>query len=66
METKLAEALAHPGPVLVDAVVNRTELVMPPKVTAGMAKGFSLYMMKAVFNGRVDEIVELAVSNLRR
>ena len=66
VETKLAEALAHPGPVLVDAVVNRTELVMPPKVTAGMAKGFSLYMMKAVFNGRVDEIVELAVSNLRR
>ena len=66
VETKLAEALAHPGPVLVDAVVNRMELAMPPKVTAEMAKGFSLYMMKAVLNGRLDEIVEMAVSNLHR
>ncbi len=66
VESKLAEALAHPGPVLVDAVVNRMELAMPPKVTAEMAKGFTLYMLKAVLNGRGDEIVELAKSNLRR
>jgi pyruvate dehydrogenase (quinone) len=66
VESKLAEALSHPGPVLVDAVVNRMELAMPPKVTAEMAKGFTLYMLKAVLNGRGDEIVELARSNLRR
>jgi pyruvate dehydrogenase (quinone) len=66
VEEKLAEALAHPGPVLVDAVVNRMELAMPPKVTAEMAKGFTLYMAKAVLNGRCDEIVELARSNLLR
>jgi pyruvate dehydrogenase (quinone) len=66
VEGKLAEALAHPGPVLVDAVVNRMELAMPPKVTAEMAKGFTLYMLKAVLNGRGDEIVELARSNLLR
>ncbi|MGF7055348.1 pyruvate dehydrogenase (quinone) [Bosea sp. OAE752] len=66
VESKLAEALAHPGPVLVDAVVNRMELAMPPKVTAEMARGFTLYMLKAVLNGRGDEIVELAKSNLRR
>jgi pyruvate dehydrogenase (quinone) len=66
IESKLAEALSHPGPVLVDAVVNRMELAMPPKVTAEMAKGFTLYMLKAVLNGRGDEIVELARSNLRR
>jgi pyruvate dehydrogenase (quinone) len=63
---KLAEALAHPGPVLVDAVVNRMELAMPPKITAEMAKGFTLYMLKAVLNGRGDEIIELAQSNLWR
>jgi pyruvate dehydrogenase (quinone) len=66
VEGKLADALAHPGPVLIDAVVNRMELAMPPKVTAEMAKGFTLYMVKAVLNGRADEIVELVRSNLRR
>jgi pyruvate dehydrogenase (quinone) len=66
VQEKLAEALAHPGPVLIDAVVNRMELAMPPKVTAEMAKGFTLYMLKAVLNGRADEIVELARSNLLR
>ncbi|OWJ68932.1 ubiquinone-dependent pyruvate dehydrogenase [Inquilinus limosus] len=66
VEDRIAEALAHPGPVLIDAVVNRMELAMPPKVTTEMAKGFSLYMLKAVLNGRVDEVVELARSNLRR
>ncbi len=66
VESKLAEALAHPGPVLVDAVVNRMELAMPPKVTAGMAKGFTLYMLRAVMSGRGDEVVELARSNLLR
>jgi pyruvate dehydrogenase (quinone) len=66
VETKIAEAMRHPGPVLIDAVVNRMELAMPPKVTAEMATGFTLYMVKAVLNGRADEIVELARSNLRR
>ena len=66
VEAKLAEALSHPGPVLVDAVVNRMELAMPPKITAEMAKGFTLYMLNAVMSGRGDEIVELARTNLRR
>jgi pyruvate dehydrogenase (quinone) len=65
VETKLAEAMAHDGPVLIDAVVNRMELAMPPKVTAEMAKGFTLYMLKAILNGRADEVVELARTNLR-
>ena len=39
---------------------------MPPRVTAEMAKGFALYMLKAVLSGRGDEIVELARTNLRR
>jgi pyruvate dehydrogenase (quinone) len=42
------------------------ELAMPPKVTVEMAKGFTLYMLKAVLNGRVDEIVEPAHRNLQR
>jgi pyruvate dehydrogenase (quinone) len=66
VEGRLAEALAHPGPVVVDAVVNRMELAMPPKVTAQMAKGFTMYMVRAVLNGRADEVVELALTNVRR
>ena len=66
VDAGIAEALSHDGPVLVDAVVNRTELAMPPAVTLEMAKGFSLYMVKAVMNGRGDEIIDLARSNLWR
>jgi len=62
----IAAALAHHGPVLVDAVVNRTELAMPPSVTLEMAKGFTLYMVKAVMSGRGDELVDLARTNLWR
>ncbi|QNK01428.1 ubiquinone-dependent pyruvate dehydrogenase [Dyella telluris] len=62
----LAEALAHDGPVLVDAVVSRTELAMPPSITREMAKGFSLYMLRAVMNGRSDEVLDLALHNLWR
>jgi pyruvate dehydrogenase (quinone) len=66
VESGIGTALAHDGPVLVDAVVNRTELAMPPAVTVDMAKGFTLYMVKAVINGRTDELIDLAKSNLWR
>jgi pyruvate dehydrogenase (quinone) len=66
VDTGIAAALAHDGPVLVDAVVNRTELAMPPSITMEMAKGFTLYMMKAVMSGRADEVIDLARTNLWR
>jgi len=66
LEQGIADALAHDGPVVIDAVVERMELAMPPKVTAEMAKGFTLYMLKAVVNGRGNEVVELAKANLLR
>ena len=66
VEEGIAAAFSHDGPVLIDAVVGRTELVMPPSVTTEMAKGFTLYMMKAVMSGRGDEIVDLAKTNLWR
>jgi pyruvate dehydrogenase (quinone) len=66
VESGIAAALAHDGPVLIDAVVNRTELAMPPSVTMEMAKGFTLYMVKAVIDGRAGEIIDLAKTNLWR
>jgi pyruvate dehydrogenase (quinone) len=64
VDAGVAAALAHGGPVLIDAVVSRTVLAVPPAITAEMAKGFTLYMVKAVFNGRGDDLVEIARSNL--
>ena len=66
VEPGIAAALAHDGPVLIDAVVNRQELSIPPKITLEMAKGFTLYMVKAVMTGRADEVLDLAVTNLWR
>src|ERR1700737_2322842 len=66
VDTGIAAAFAHDGPVLVDAVVNRTELAMPPSITLEMAKGFTLYMVKAIMSGRGDEIIDLARTNLWR
>jgi pyruvate dehydrogenase (quinone) len=66
VDAGIAAALAHDGPVLIDAVVDRMELAMPPKITAEMAKGFTLYMVKAVMSGRGEEIVDLARTNLWR
>jgi pyruvate dehydrogenase (quinone) len=66
VDAGIAAAFAHNGPVLVDAVVNRTELAMPPSITIEMAKGFTLYMVRAVINGRADEVIDLARTNLWR
>jgi pyruvate dehydrogenase (quinone) len=66
VEDGIAAALAHDGPVLIDAVVNRQELAMPPAVTVEMAKGFSLFMVKAVMSGRGDSLIDLARTNLWR
>jgi pyruvate dehydrogenase (quinone) len=66
VESGIAAALAYDGPVLVDAVVNRSELAMPPSITLEMAKGFTLYMVKAILSGRGDEVIDLARTNLWR
>jgi pyruvate dehydrogenase (quinone) len=64
VERGIAEALAHDGPVLVDAVVSRMVLPIPPSITVEMAKGFTLYMLKAVMGGRGDDLIDLAKANL--
>ena len=66
VESAIKAAFAHDGPSLVDVVTNRTELAMPPKITAEHIMGFSLYVGKAILNGKGDEIIELAKTNLWR
>ncbi|WP_433970924.1 ubiquinone-dependent pyruvate dehydrogenase [Tunturiibacter lichenicola] len=62
----LERAFAHNGPALVEVIVNRQELSMPPTISAEQALGFGLYMIRAVMNGRGDEIIDLARTNFFR
>lgn len=62
----LEQAFAHDGPVLVDVITAKEELAMPPQIKMEQAKGFSLYMLRAILNGRGDEVVELAKTNWLR
>jgi pyruvate dehydrogenase (quinone) len=66
VEPMIAQALKHDGPAVVEVLVARQELAMPPTIALEQAKGFSLFMLKAVLNGRGDEIVDLAKVNLFR
>ena len=66
LDAAIEEALAHPGPVLLDVITATQELAMPPAIKFEQAKGFSLYMLRAIINGRGDEVMELAKENLLR
>src|ERR1700742_827112 len=66
LRAALTEALAHDGPALVEVLVNRQELSMPPTISLEQVLGFSLYMIRAVLSGRGDEVVDLAKTNLMR
>jgi pyruvate dehydrogenase (quinone) len=62
----LQQAFKHDGPALVEVLVHRQELSMPPTITLAQATGFGVFMLKAVLSGRGDEIVDLAKVNLFR
>jgi pyruvate dehydrogenase (quinone) len=66
LEPALKDAFAFPGPVLIDVITAKQELALPPKIQLEQAKGFSLFMLKAIISGRGDEVVELAETNLLR
>ena len=66
LKQAVTEAFQHDGPALIDAVVNRTELSMPPTIKLDQAVGFNLWALKAVLNGRGDQLIDLALSNLIR
>jgi pyruvate dehydrogenase (quinone) len=58
------EILGHHGPALRDVVTAKQELSMPPTITPEQVKGFGLWVILAVMNGRGDEVVDLAKTNL--
>ncbi len=54
----VVDVLGHPGPALLDVLTNK-ELSIPPVVTPQEVKGFGLWGLRAVLNGRGDEIIDL-------
>jgi len=62
----LIRVLEHDGPALLEVVVSRQELMLPPTITLDQVAGFSLYALKALLSGHADEIVDLAKINLFR
>jgi len=55
-------AFKHDGAAVIDVLTDPVELVMPPAITLEQVKGFSVWMMKAVLNGRGNELLHLAES----
>ncbi|MEM3794303.1 MAG: ubiquinone-dependent pyruvate dehydrogenase [Thermoprotei archaeon] len=64
LESALKAMFEAKGPSLIDVVVNRYELVAPPKLTLKELSGFGLYMIKALLNNRGDEVIDLAKTSL--
>jgi pyruvate dehydrogenase (quinone) len=62
----LTEALEHPGPALVEVAVSRQEVVLPPTIDLDLVRKFGLFVVKAVFSGRGDEVIDLAKTSFWR
>jgi pyruvate dehydrogenase (quinone) len=66
LDAALRAAFDHDGPALVDVVVARQELSLPPTITYEQIKGFTLYATRTILSGGGDELVDLASTNIRR
>jgi pyruvate dehydrogenase (quinone) len=65
LEEAVRAAFDHPGPALLSVKVAKQELSFPPTIDFEQAKGFGIYMVKAMLNGKGNEILDLAKTNLR-
>ena len=55
LEASVQEALAHPGPVLLDVVTNPDEIALPPRTAPDQAWGFAISKSKEVLHSRGDK-----------
>ena len=66
LEGAIAEAFAYDGPALVEVLTARQELSVPPTITMEQAKGFTLYAIRTVLDGRGEELLDLVTTNVAR
>ncbi len=65
LKKQMAQALASPGPVLIDVVTDPDALSMPPHITAQQIRGFATASTKVLLGGGVGKMLDMAASNLR-
>jgi pyruvate dehydrogenase (quinone) len=65
LDDALRAAFDHDGAALVDVRTDRSELALPPKISYGQVKGFTLFATRTILSGGGGELVELAKTNLR-
>lgn len=63
LEQAVESFLKHDGPALLDVHTNPMELVMPPDPNLNQVSSTSLYAIKALMSGRVDDVKNLLVNN---
>lgn len=56
LEAALQEAFAYDGLALIDVRIARHELSLPPKLTYGEIRGFTLYATRTILSGGADEL----------
>ncbi|HUH37542.1 MAG TPA: thiamine pyrophosphate-dependent enzyme [Spongiibacteraceae bacterium] len=66
LEEAMQRWLAHDGPALLSVKVSALELVMPPEIEPGQVASTALFGVKAVLNGRTDELIALLRDNFLR
>jgi pyruvate dehydrogenase (quinone) len=66
LDDALRAAFGCDGPALVDVATARQELSLPPKLSYGQIKGFTLYATRTILSGEGSELVELTKTNLRQ
>ena len=66
LESTIKEFLQYDGAALLDVTTAKQELTMPPKISFESAKGFGIYMLRAIINGKGDELIEVAKDNILR
>ena len=60
----IEEVLQHEGPALLDVVTAKQELVLPPTIGLEQVKGFGLWGLRAVMDGQMHTVIDLAKTNL--
>ena len=63
LENAVQKFLAYDGAVLLNVHTNPVELVMPPEPSLEQVKSTSMYAMRALLAGRVDDVKDLIVNN---
>jgi pyruvate dehydrogenase (quinone) len=62
----IQDVLSHDGPALLNVLTSTQELAMPPAIQMEQVKGFGLWALRTVINGRCDELIDVARTNLLR